>query len=331
MQKHLYVATKNGLIIAERNGESWGARKHALKERALTSVVASNSLVLAGSSDGIFRSLNGGRDWAEADNDLTVRHVRWMASPPESAEFILAGTEPASIFVSRDRGDSWTECAEVGELRDSHGWYLPYSPEAGCVRGFAIASSSTKQSRVFAAVEVGGVLVSTDSGNTWQLVEGSDGDPDMNRSLGKLIHPDVHSITVHPSSTDLITAPTGGGLYQSNDGGRRWYCLYRCYCRAVWVDPSEHKHIIFGPADGVSKNGRIEQSDDGGRTWHPASLGMKVPWSRHMVERFLQVGEELLAVLSNGELWATEFGKIHWHRLLPNIQQVTSVAAASIA
>jgi hypothetical protein len=43
--------------------------------------------------------------------------------------------------------------------------------------------------------------------------------PDMNRELGTTIHPDVHSITVHRTSSDLVTAATGGGLYRSADGG----------------------------------------------------------------------------------------------------------------
>ncbi|MGD8229879.1 MAG: sialidase family protein [Desulfobacteraceae bacterium] len=329
MEKNLFLATKNGLIIAGRSGKSWDVKKCVLGENALTSVVARNSLVLAGSKNGILRSLNGGRDWAEANNNLTVRYVRWIVASPENEDFLLVGTEPASIFVSSDQGDHWTECLEVGELRDEHGWYLPYSPQAGCVRGFAIVPSSTKQRHIYAAVEVGGVLVSDDNGQTWQLVEGSDGDPDMNRSLGKLIHPDVHSITVHPSLPHLITAPTGGGLYQSDDGGRNWKCLYRCYCRAAWVDPSDHKYIIFGPADGVSRNGRIEESDDGGLTWHAASAGMEVPWSRHMVERFFKVDEELFAVLSNGELWTSPLSKIYWRRLFPKLQHISSLASTN--
>ena len=106
--------------------------------------------------------------------------------------------------------------------------------------------------RIYAAVEVGGVLASEDNGKTWHLVEGSDGKPDLDFDSDTLIHPDVHSITVHPSSSDLITAATGGGLYRSTDGGKSWKNIYRCYIRAVWVDPADPQHIIAGPADGVS-------------------------------------------------------------------------------
>jgi hypothetical protein len=137
----------------------------------------------------------------------------------------------------------------------------------------------------------------------------------------------VHSITVHPSSPDLVTAPTGGGLYRSADGGATWTCLYRCYCRAAWVDPKDAAHIVFGPADGVSRNGRIEASHDGGQTWHPASGGLDVPWPRHMVERFVQFGDTLLAVLSNGQLLEAALATLAWHRIMP---EVTGIRCATV-
>ena len=105
-----------------------------------------------------------------ASAGLSDRHVRWMAYHPEQSDFELAGTEPAGIFISRDGGESWRECPEVAEMRHRFRWYLPYSPEAGCVRGFAHHGD-----RAYAAVEVGGVLVSQDGGETWTLAQGSPG------------------------------------------------------------------------------------------------------------------------------------------------------------
>jgi hypothetical protein len=325
MSDNLYLATTNGLFGARRDGGTWSGPEELLEGRHVTSVVADDGLILAGTKNGILRSVDKGKDWGDVDDNSAIGYVRWLSGSPGGASLLLAGTEPALIFVSRDRGDSWKVCPEVSALRDTHGWFLPYSTEAGCVRGFAIAESA--EPRVFAAVEVGGALVSKDSGDSWELVDGSDGNPDMSRPLGTLIHPDVHSITVHLSIPDIITAPTGGGLYRSNDGGTTWYCLYTCYCRATWVNPNNSDHIIFGPADGVSRNGRIEESRDGGQTWQSASTGMQVPWSQHMVERFVPAADELLAVLSNGELWSAGLEKMKWQRILEDVSHVTSVAA----
>jgi photosystem II stability/assembly factor-like uncharacterized protein len=250
-----------------------------------------------------------------------------MVNSPAAAATLLVGTEPAAIFVSRDGGMTWQGKPEVERLRDANGWFLPYSSGAGCVRGFAVAAGGERPGRIYAAVEVGGVLISEDSGASWRLAQGSDGKPDMNRELGTMIHPDVHSITVHPASSDLVTAATGGGLYQSADGGRSWKSIYRCYIRAVWVDPADPRHVVAGPADGVSRNGRIEESGDGGRTWKPASRGMPpAPWPKHMVERFAQLDQNFFAVLSNGELWFRPLTATGWQRVLPEIPRITAVA-----
>jgi hypothetical protein len=327
MATFLYIATTIGLFIATQTNGNWRVIKQALNDQPLTSIVVSEGVVLVGSAEGIWRSTDKGRSWKAANEGLAIPYVRWIAASPKQPAHILAGTEPAGIFVSNDAGNTWNIDPEVLKLRDANGWFLPYSPRSGCVRGFDIAESGPNKGRIYAAVEVGGVLISDDKGRSWQLAAGSDGKPDMNRELGTMIHPDVHSITVHPSSSDIVTAATGGGLFLSSDGGRFWKTIYPCYIRAVWVDPNDHQHLVAGPADGVSRNGRIEESRDGGRTWHPASDGMNTPWARHMVERFLQVDDELFAVLSNGELWSKKLSGPKWDRILPEINQIKAIAA----
>jgi photosystem II stability/assembly factor-like uncharacterized protein len=326
MATSLYIATTIGLFIATQTNGNWTVIGQALNEQPLTSIAVSEGVVLAGSAEGIWRSTDKGKTWKAANEGLAIPYVRWIAASPKQLALILSGTEPAGIFVSNDAGNSWNINPAVLKLRDANGWFLPYSPRSGCVRGFAFAESGPNKGRIYAAVEVGGVLVSDDNGRSWQLAAGSDGKPEMNRELGTMIHPDVHSITVHPSSSDIVTAATGGGLFRSIDAGRSWKNIYPCYIRAVWVDPIDHQHLVAGPADGVSRNGRIEESRDGGRSWHSASIGLKAPWARHMVERFAQVDDELFAVLSNGELWSRKLSDPNWNRVLPEIAQIKAIA-----
>lgn len=316
----LLLATERGLVTCDRDGEGWRIALHSLADHRLTCAAGQGDLILAGTTNGIFRSADAGQTWHEAGRGLTARHIRWMAWHPEIDGLALAGTEPANIFVSRDGGAAWRACPEVAELRDRFRWSLPYSPEAGCVRGFAFHSP-----RIYAAVEVGGVLVSDDRGETWRLAEGSDGQPGLQSPPEPFIYPDVHSLEVHPSSAELVYAPTGGGFYRSRDGGQTWKLLYECYCRAVWADPADPEHLVLGPADGVDRNGRIEESRDGGQTWSPASSGLQVPWRRGMVERFHQAGDELLAVLSNGEVLIAPLATLAWKRIAPQSGHVNAI------
>ncbi|MEO6623335.1 MAG: hypothetical protein ABIN37_00660, partial [Burkholderiaceae bacterium] len=243
---YLLLATSNGLAVYEHHQQGWQATHRGLAGQDVLCVIAREGVILAGTRQGVWRSDDLGESWQAASTGLTQPHVRWLAFHPDISDFEVAGTEPAGIFVSRDGARTWRACPEVAVLRDQHQWFLPYSPQAGCVRGFAFHGQ-----RAYAAVEVGGVLRSDDGAATWRLVKGSDGSPDLSGPPEPLIYPDLHSIHIHPTSPDRVYAPTGGGFYRSEDGGDNWALRYDCYCRACWVDPADPDHILLGPADNV--------------------------------------------------------------------------------
>jgi photosystem II stability/assembly factor-like uncharacterized protein len=321
----LLVGTENGRVFYREDGGEWAEAGRGLAGKSITSLLAREGVVLAGTTEGIFRCdglAEGVIDWKPASQGIIYRHIRWLANHPDTSDLEYAGTEPAGIFVSYDGGDSWRPCPEVAQLRQANGWYLPYSPAAGCVRGFAY-----HRERGYAAVEVGGVLRSDDSGETWRLAEGSTGKPDDEPDAStKHIHPDVHSIVVHPSSPELVFAPTGGGFFRSKDGGKTWHELYDCYCRACWIDPADPEHIILSPADGVDRYGRIEETRDGGKTWKPISEELDTPWIDHMVERFIKASGVLYAMLSNGEVFSSPLGDYRWMNAIPGLPPVSAMA-----
>lgn len=318
----LYLATRNGLAICQRDNGTWQVARQALADQHVICVTAHEGVILAGTTDGVQRSTDGGQSWQAFSDGLTNRHIRWLAHHPQMPPFEFAGTEPAGIFVLEAGGDVWTARPEVAALRDQHDWMLPYSPEAGCVRGFAFHGQ-----RVYAAVEVGGVLRSDDAGATWALAAGSDGSPNLSSPPEPFVYPDVHDIAVHPSDADLVFAATGGGLYRSDDGGATWDLLYDCYCRGLWLDPDDPYHIIFGPADYVGAVGRIEESHDGGQQWALASDGVQVPWPRTMPERFTQVGDDLFAVLADGRVLVRPLSDSRWTVVLEAAGRVNALTS----
>ncbi len=329
MQIILYIATTIGLYIVSYSSGNWDIVRHTLQNQPLTTVAASNNHIIVGTVDGLLRSSDDGRSWQKAGKKEHSIHIRWLMSSKSQPQRILAGTEPAGILISYDGGLNWAASKDVDKLRDEKGWYLPYSPKAGCIRGFAIADTKTGKGveRIYAAAEVGGVLVSSNGGKSWTLIQGSDGSPDFYRDLGTMVHPDVHSISVHPKAPDIITASTGGGLYRSMDRGKTFQNIYESYIRAAWVDPDDPLHIIAGPADGVSRNGRIEQTTDGGKSWKPYTAGMKAPWARHMIERFFNTGDNLFAIVSNGEIWIKQPTQEKWKHILADIGNVKALVA----
>ena len=112
-------------------------------------------------------------------------------------------------------------------------------------------------------------------------------------------------------------------VYYTSDGGENFTILVPPHSGVGIVNSVFAKNAneiyIF------NNSGEFVKSNDGGETWHSVSDGLESPWPHHMVERFLQVEDELLAVLSNGELWCALVETFAWQRTLPQVEDVRSV------
>ena len=320
MKTKMIVATRHGLKRFERINDYWEERNHALTGHEITALAIREGISLAGTTDGVYLSQDAGESWELDSEGIQPPHVRCVAIHPQDSRTLFAGTEPANIYSRQIESGRWQRSEEVAKFRYENDWYMPYSPNPGCVRGFAFYNQ-----RIYAAVEVGGLLVSEDDGDTWALAPGSSGNPRKDAEKGQ-IHPDVHSVVSHPASEDLVFAPTGGGFYLSEDGGKTWSLKYEAYCRAVWVDPLDASHMVLGPADGVGRGGRIEYTTDGGETWRLLMDNIADRWPEAMVERFVAAEGEIFPVLSNGKLLTARTKAFSWQYLLPGISDAVMLA-----
>jgi photosystem II stability/assembly factor-like uncharacterized protein len=164
-----------------------------------------DTLYVGTSDDGLFKSVDGGRSW---DGLSGIEHPRVTAvavSPVEGA--VYAGTEPSALFVSRDGGGSWRELEEMRKLPSQPTWSFPPRPWTSHVR--AIAPSYGDPDLVVVGIELGGVLRSTNGGETWQ-----DQRPGA--------QPDCHSLSAHRHAPELFYEAGGGGFARSTDAGDSW-------------------------------------------------------------------------------------------------------------
>lgn len=313
--KMLYLATSHGLYTLEYKNDQWVQTRYSLKDQYISRLCVRSGQILAGTKAGVFRSQDLGCTWEKCEQGIGDIYVRALYADDDSGRIYL-GTEPAAIYFSDDGGQNWKTGAHVETLRDKHNWSLPYSSEAGCIRGFAV-----RKNRCYAAAEQGGVLRSDNGGENWDLVLGSTGEENV-RPDG--VHFDVHQVYTHSSSPDNILACTGGGLYKSADGGDRWEQLYDCYCRAAWMDPQDRNHIIFGPADSVDRNGRIEASEDS-LNWQDFSKQLPTPWSETMVELISSYQDSLFAITSDGRCFITLLEEDNWMPLFPEIKLINDL------
>ena len=293
-------------LPTERVSALYGLRDHG------------GAILLAGSyGNGLYRSEDGGATWSAANAGLTAPACRWLGPDPLQPDTLLAGTEPARLFRSQDGGLTWQELAGVTAIPGHERWFLPYSPRAGALRN--VYAPPDRSGRLFASVEVGGLLASGDGGQTWTCRPVLDDE-------------DIHFITGHPAEPDLLYAALGyasltpqhhseprrvGGIARSRDGGRTWRKLETDYTRAVLVPPSRPDLVLAAPAPEVGRGGRIVVSTDGGDTWADASAGVATPMA-DMIERFVTAPDRTIwAIGSGGGLLQATPGEWSWRSVLP--------------
>ncbi len=275
--------------------------------------------ILAGSyGNGLSRSEDGGSTWSPANAGLTASAFRCIIPDPLRPGAILVGTEPAHLFRSADDGRMWQELAGITQIAGHEQWFLPYSPRAGAVRNVYAPPGGT--GRLFASVEVGGLLRSDDGGETWACAPVIEDD-------------DIHFITGHPHDPDLLYAALGyaalphhrcddeqrrfGGIARSRDGGATWRKVETDYTRAALIPPSRPDLLLAGPSPQVGRGGRIVVSSDGGDTWEPADAGIDTPMP-DMVELFVAAPDGTVwAVCSGGRLLRAAPGEWRWRSAVP--------------
>jgi hypothetical protein len=179
--------------------------------------------VFAATRTGLYHSLDG-----EAWTDLGVptEAVYSVGASPDGR--LYAGTQPAAIYVAEADGGAgldaleWRQLDGVQSLPSRDDWRLPRHDDLAHVRDVHVHPDAPD--RVVAGVEVGGVHVSEDGGETWTERRGE-------------VDDDVHELRV--VGPEEFVAATGFGLFRSTDAGRSWTQLNRDadqqYVRSVFA------------------------------------------------------------------------------------------------
>ena len=200
----LYVAGGNAVSVIEDGRVEAGLNGRGARCLAVDPEDP-NTLYVGTTGEGIFKSEDGGGTWEKLSGTEHPRVTALSVSPTDGA--VYAGTEPSALFVSRDGGASWRELEGMRHLPSAPTWSFPPRPWTSHVR--AIALSYADPNLVVVGIELGGVLRSTDGGETWQ-----DQRPGAQA--------DCHSLFAHPGAPELLYEAGGGGFAQSTDFGESW-------------------------------------------------------------------------------------------------------------
>jgi photosystem II stability/assembly factor-like uncharacterized protein len=182
MNTTLFAGTTGAIYKSTDNGIAWAAIGSGIAAEArITSIVASGDNLFAGSaSNGVFKSTNNGTSWTAVNSGLTDTQITqlavldnklfavtltgvyltdnggtsWTADPSGLKKVnclvtvndkLLAGTDDKGVYVSADKGVTWTSFS-LGMPADTRIWSIAASSDrifAGANSGIWVTDNST--------------------------------------------------------------------------------------------------------------------------------------------------------------------------------------------
>ncbi len=329
---------QTGKVGVFRRPASGGDWQHVLGSVEAYTVVVHPSdanTVFAGTSDGVWRSTDAGTTFKRTNFPDTNRQVWSFLVDQRDPKRVFAGASPIDVYRSDDGGASWRKLA---------------TPKIGthCSGPFAsrvmrLAQNPKKPDEIYAALEINGVMRSTDGGETWaDCSEGLIKLSEREHLKSKIVSDttaegmlDGHAVTINPSAPDQPILALRMGLFTTTDHGKTWQDMDvrrfspTTYGRDVKVSPSEPNTLYAAlSVAAASHDGGVYRSQDGGQTWQRfdkvqvhgtiMSIGLhqKDPKQVYIGARY------------DGEVFGTQDGGQSWRAMpLPgDVQHIYSVA-----
>ena len=263
-----------GVFRSSRASHAW---EHVLKNLETHTVFVhpgKPDVVLAGTQDGVWRSSDHGASFERADFPDAKRQIWSFLVDSRDENRIYAGGSPIDVYRSDDCGASWRKLPNPNVKE-----HCKVSFDARVMR---MVQHPTRPDEIFAALEVNGVIRTSDGGETWtdcsdHLIELSEHDHLKSKIVSDSFAEgmlDSHAITISPTNPDEVILAVRMGLFRSGDKGASWQDMDMgrfsptTYGRDVKVSPHDPNTLYTAlSVAAASHDGGIYRSQDAGKTW----------------------------------------------------------------
>ncbi|MDQ3866360.1 MAG: hypothetical protein M3304_05980 [Actinomycetota bacterium] len=301
MLMEIVGATGEGVVLLRGDDDGWETVATAI-EGAQCLAEGAGAVYCGSRGAGVWKSDDRGETWRALP--FPAADVFSLAVGPDGA--VYGGCEPSMLFRSQDGGESWDELASLRSLPSAPTWSFPPRPWTSHVRW--IAPSPHDPQRLLVGIELGGLMVSEDGGETWH-----DHRPGAQR--------DVHSLAWHPKVPGRAYEAAGGGTAWSHDGGLTWRPVDagrdRHYAWAVAVDPDDPDRWYVSASPGPREAHRPGHAQAyvyrwaGSGPWERLDGGLPQPLDA-MPYALLALPGRLYAGLADGGLYVSGDGGESW-------------------
>ncbi|GAA1262859.1 sialidase family protein [Streptomyces aureus] len=356
----LTVGTRKGLFIGRRRGGgAWEFDEGPyFNSQAVYSVAIDTRgdvpRLLAGGDSAhfgpsVFHSDDLGRTWTEPsqpavkfpkDTGASLERV-WQLHPAAAErDVVYAGTEPAALYRSEDRGETFDLVRPLWEHPTRSKWV----PGGGGEGLHTVVTDPRDARAVTVAVSTAGVFRTRDGGQSWDPANSGVSAvflPDPNPEFGQC----VHKVTQDAADPDRLYLQNHWGVYRSDDGGTRWNDIGAGLPSTFGFAAAAHPHRgdtayvfpINADSDRVpaERHCRVFRTEDAGRSWEPLTAGL--PQGDHygtvLRDAMCTDDSDPAGVYfgnRNGEVYASADDGDSWRQLASHLPDVLCVRAAVV-
>ena len=274
-------------------GATWNHYSTGIGSRLVVELLMSpddHNELIAATSDGVFKSYDGGQTWSEK---LSTGDFTDMAYKTVTGTHIIFAVTHSKIYRSEDLGETWNELTNGITIPNNDG------------EGMRLAVTPADTNRVYVAMIAnrGNVLRSDDGGDSWTTVK-----DDYNQSLVGYSEDESgqgnydFTLIAHPQHPDWLFL-SAHCHWRSLDGGVTWTKLTNWWTNChtdmhdYEFDPNQPNRLFN------ANDGGVWVSTDTGNHWSPSSDFLSNTEFYHAANSNLNRGYISGGTQDNGELY----------------------------